>query len=415
MDIFFGWFKPREIAFYLHPESRELVFDKKKMIARVDSLKIRPKKGIPVPPLDPNNVSDPFSKPEYVSRFKSLESLDLSHFPLYSSICSIRTLTKLVLRHDNFPHAQDIILAMLGGNRSLQVVELHIGFNQKPEDMKFKGRQIELNLLESFSVRGRRPEDVEELISLISRIPFPKDALVDVGISTNEFGWLGLAGALSSIEHFTHRPTRLRVDYLRHCFEFPGPYNSKIRVSYVPDSEITSALTGGPLPFFGAVDNLHLALDFRTKSSTSLEPSLFPSLEILTIETGHQISTTLSTLLSSQQPPSLSYIKVWNVRFDRDPMERLKRFASAYKHGTSSCPESVTLRRRLGRWQGSERFMTRSDGASPRSLQSWAATWRKQLNIPRNLLDTRIATLSANIRKQLYQDWQDKGPKTPID
>lgn len=341
---------PNKVVVYFESETGEL-YSNERTLANVDSLEIRPQGCIPVAPLDPNRtVPDPFLEfsKEFPEGSLSLKSLELFHYPLFSSICNIKTLTKFVLHHHTFLDAPKTILAVFKENPSLEEVALCVKFLGRepgPENLEPEGL-IELNRLESLSVQGCRPEDAVQLINLISGISFPEGALVMISTSDDER--LNLGGALSSIEHFATPPTHLLVDYLLHSYNFPGPNESEFRVSGHSCLEMTSALKD-PLPFLRNVQHLHLGFGSHTRLQP-LELSPFPSLKTLIIESHTrpqpielsplpslrtpiiephpQISTTLSKLLSSPETFQLDHLEIRNILLCDNFQGELKQFAS---------------------------------------------------------------------------------------
>ena len=355
-----------QVDVYFHPGSKELRYlPSKEYMANVHSLCIHPEEIPSNRAISgyPNDFPDPFS--EFPGKFPdTLKYLELLHFPLFPSICNIKTLTKLVLIYERFPTTPKIILAVLGGNNSLEDVVLDIGFPEheppsgpqnaypKPESLKPEG-PIELNRLKSLSVKGRRPEDVKQLINLISAIPFPSGALVEVSLWTANHS-LKLNEALTSIERFAKRPpTHLEVRNTRreNSLEFPGPNESKLCVTNISYQDMASAFAEEPLPFFEKVENLYFDPGLYCMLPP-LKPLLFPSLETLTVE---------------------------NASFD-DLFGGLHGFASKHGYdilspGPDAVDSNVVLRRRVVRQQNpftnGDSKRSRSSEYSEKSKNVW--------------------------------------------
>ena len=347
----------------IHPESGESGFYLKPgTLTDIQSLQILPRGLHELFPVTTNRLSsifDPISTPDpscaesdplsnISKELTSLKTLLLSGLPLYTSIRNnIKTLTKIEIIHDAFPNTPETILAVLKCNPSLKTVWLYIGFEPSFRNLTEANleHQIKLDQLESLRVHGCSQEDLEQLINLVPRISLPRNALVDVGISGPVFKneKLNLNFALSSIGSFTTPPTRLWIDYSLpdQNIRFPGPNESKIVVSRVPDLEITSTLTEMLPPLFERVKVLHITVANRNPDdrcdlqSPQLNPLLFPTLETLTIAQGRHIATTLSKILSSQKQPSLKKLEIKNCNVVEGFEGVLEAFASKWGYDVS--------------------------------------------------------------------------------
>ena len=245
----------------------------------------------------------------------TLRRLALFGVPLYPTFLNLRTLTEFTLCDYAFTLPLDTLLTMLEENRGLERVDLSIKFTNP--DLRSSQRRVPIsNRFRHLSVSFYKAEDAR---ALISSIPIQRGANLEL-ISRGSTG--GLNNTLSSISetHLANLPSPTYMTIFGNQVQLSGP-NGSLSFSRLSPSEMS--LVGLPLLSFDKIRELRFKYPPR-----AFDPSLFPALEALAIESDRYISTTLSIWLSSpKSSPLLKTLAFSHCDLSEEFMKVLTQFA----------------------------------------------------------------------------------------
>ena len=272
-----------------------------------------------------NPSADPFeSFPD------TLTSLSLRDIPLYPSLLKLRTLTELSLRYHRVYPPLDILLDILGRNRSLESVHLVINFEGIPTGIPQR-RAVIMDRLQCLSITCRNAMVTRILISNVSLRRGAHLEIIFRGPHTES----GFDDTLSDISS-THLSNLLSPSFME--------YKSSPRVVRLigPNGSFSynhHCYTGVPFEEFPVlpltnVQELRLA---HSEPYIVFHPSSFPALEILTIQCNTDVSLLFSTLFPNPSCfPSLKTLGFLDCDVADGFMDELTRFASDRKNTASA-------------------------------------------------------------------------------
>ena len=274
------------------------------------------------PKWDP--TTDPFE-----SLAHTLEYLSLFDIPLYPSLLNLRALTDLTLRYHMFNGHVDIILTFLEQNRSLERVTLDIWFAERSIQHSHRQAAIK-NQLRYLSIACNHPMDAQVLIS---NIALQKGAHLEISPRGT-----GLNNILSDIptSHLSNLSSPAFLEYRLYprSIRLHGPNGS---FSYFCFQSPGFPFVEFPLFSLTNIREFrfkhHAPRGFRIPLSPAVfNPSLFPSLDTLTVEYETGLLRFLSPLL--QNPSALPLLKTLvflNCVITEDFMKKLTKYASDRK------------------------------------------------------------------------------------
>ena len=278
----------------------------------------------------------------------TMRSLSLYDIPLYPSFLGLRTLTDLSLHYYMVRPPLDAFLDLLGGNCSLERVDLRIGFDEFPVPT-LRNRDVIMNQLQRLSITCW---DATIARAVITRIPLRRGVHLEITFR-DEIGGLGLNDILSdiSVTHLSSlsSPTYMKYWSSSHGVRLTGPNGS---FSYDHEWCGYGLFRGVPFTEFPVlpitnVPELHLV---HSGPPAVFHPSSFPALETFTIEGDASPSHLLSALLTNPSTsPSLKTLEFRDCMLTEELMEELTRFASHRKNTTSTRLDRVAITHKDGK------------------------------------------------------------------
>ena len=270
----------------------------------------------------------------------TLRGLSLRNIPLYPSLLSIRTLTELTLVDRNFNLHLDILLGFLEENHSLESVDLEIGF-AKPSLLHSRHQTPIGNQLRHLSISCYGPMNNP---ALISSITLQRGAALEIDYHNAEDGWM--ANLLSGVSTTYFKlpnpsfPTFMEYRSSQRSIRLLGPDRSLTLRGSVNLGNVFNDSS----PF--TLDSIReFRLELRTQYvPTEIHLSSFPSLEVLAISDGADISQILSALLPNPTfCPLLKTLAFLDCCITEDFMDELAQFASDREDTTSTPLHRVVI------------------------------------------------------------------------
>jgi len=277
----------------------------------------------------------------------TMRSLSLYDIPIYPSFLGSGTLTKLALHYYHVHPPLEAFLDLLGGNCSLEHVDLTIEFDIFPIPISHC-RDVIMNRLQHLSITCW---DAMIARTMVSSIPLRKGARLEITFRDEDTGF-GLNDILSGISatHLSNLASPISMEYFSSPREIQltGP-NGSFLYRHVWSS--AGSFQGVPFVEFPVLPLTNVQ-DLRLVHSESpiiFHPSSFPALEMFSVERGTDIPHLLSALFSNPSvPPSLKTLEFWNCIITEEFMEELTRFASDRKNTTSAWLHRVLIAPRDG-------------------------------------------------------------------
>jgi hypothetical protein len=269
---------------------------------------------------------DPAVDP-FVSLTRTVKHLSLLNVPLYPSILNLRNLTDLSLRYHWFDVPVDTLLTFLEQNRSLEKATLDIRFTAASLRISRRAAPVGSRLLH-LSILCNNPINAQVLVS---NIALKKGAHLEISSLDQNTGLNDIFSDISTT-HLSNLPSPafLVYDSFPRGIQSRGP-NGSFLFSCPPSAGI-------PFEEFPSLSlirvrefRLRHRVPQRLRSSLSppvFNPSSFPALETLAVESDIDLLHFLSTLLSNPRSlPSLKTIAFLNCVVTEDFMGKLTQFA----------------------------------------------------------------------------------------
>ena len=261
--------------------------------------------------------------------------LSLCDVPLYPSFLRLGTLTKLVLRYYEVCPPLDAFLDLLGGNCSLEHVDLTIDFEEFPTPIS-QHRDVIMNRLRYLSITCW---NVMIARTMVSSIPLQKGVQLEIALIDQDTE-LGLNDILSGISatHLSNlsSPTVMEYRCSPRMIGLNGPNGSFL---YTHDRSSVGSFQGTSFIEFPVLPltNIQEICLLHSESPTVFRPPSFPALETFAIGLGANLSHLFSALFSNPSAlPSLKALEFRECILTEEFMEELTQFASARKNTTSA-------------------------------------------------------------------------------
>ena len=267
--------------------------------------------------------------------------LSLYDIPLYPSLLGLGTLTALILHYYEVCPPLDAFLDLLGGNRSLEHVDLAIEFDEFPAPTS-QHRDVIMSRLKYLSITSW---DVFVARTMISSIPLPRGVHLEITFRNVDDG-LGLNDILTgiSVTHLSNLSSPTHMEYVSHprMIQLTGPNGSFI---YSHEWSTRGWYHGVPFMEFPILPltNVQELRLVHSLPPTVFHPSSFPALEKFTIEDNADLSLLLSALLSNPSASSLKTLKFRDCILTEEFMEELTQSVSDRGNTTSSRLQRVVI------------------------------------------------------------------------
>ena len=264
----------------------------------------------------------------------TIDNLSLRNVSLFPSFLTLRTLTELTIGDQHFALHLDTLLDFVEENRSLESASFGIKFLQP--SLQHSRRQTPIgNQIQHLSVSCYDAIVGRALISSIAlrrggsleiHYSAENEELVDLfsGVSTTHLPNLSFP---TFMEYRSSSPMSLRLFGPNGSFSLGGYFSSE------------NPFKDFLLSDFDAIRNYSAA-----SIPTELHPSSFPSLEVLVVNCGTDVSQALSLLLPNPaSSPSLKILALLGCVITEGFMDRLTQFASDRANTTSASLQRVVI------------------------------------------------------------------------
>ena len=258
---------------------------------------------------------DPFD----FSTHTALSELSLSYVPLFPSILSLRTLTKLSLFDDDFQLPLDTLLNFFGENRSLESATLAIKFVEPPLSRSQRQTPIK-NELKHLSIGSN---DTTTIRALISSIALQKGGTLEID-SGNSAGLTHIFSGVSKNKlSILSSPTFMEYRHSQTSIRLLGPNGS---FSYGSYTNSETPFDEFPILQLSSIRELRLQCH-GPRTLTSFRLSFFPSLEILAINGCSSESFLSPVLPDPASSPSLRTLAFMDCDIAEDFLAHLAQIA----------------------------------------------------------------------------------------